>query len=79
MAISIDLVELIVEFDARRGLRPRQVEDASYGFFFWQLAVQRHLTALTLVDRDEDLFAVDPKCCNEETHPGKVLRRFIGC
>ena len=46
-----------------------QVEDVSYGFYLWQLVFDRAVTSLTLYDRDELKFAMDAKCCTEESHP----------
>lgn len=46
-----------------------QVEDVSYGFYLWQLIYDRAVTSITLYDRDELHFAMDAKCCTEESHP----------
>ena len=46
-----------------------KVEDVSYGFYLWQLIYDRAVTSITLYDRDELHFAMDAKCCTEESHP----------
>lgn len=68
LALSLDLVRLIVHFDRRGLLRRLKVEDASYGYFLWQL-VMIGATSVTLADRDEAHFSLDPKCCTEKSHP----------
>jgi len=68
LAMSLDLVRLIVHFDRRGMLRRLKVEDASYGYFLWQLVVLG-ITSVTLADNEEARFALDPKCCTEKSHP----------
>ena len=46
-----------------------KVEDVSYGFYLWQLIYDREVTSVTLYDRDEQHFAMDAKCCTEQSHP----------
>ncbi|KAF4689492.1 hypothetical protein FOZ60_001616 [Perkinsus olseni] len=42
------------------------IEDASYGYYMYQLR-----RSYTIGDVDEDLFSMVPKCCTELTHPGE--------
>ncbi|CAK9045672.1 3-galactosyltransferase 20) [Durusdinium trenchii] len=69
LAMSMDLVRLIAHQEEHRPLKKIKVEDVSYGFYLWQLIFDREVTSLTLYDRDEVHFAMDAKCCTEETHP----------
>lgn len=68
LALSLDLIRLIVHFDRLGSMRRLKVEDASYGYFLWQLVVMG-VTSVTYADRYEAHFALDPKCCTEKTHP----------
>jgi len=69
LAMSMDLVRQIVAEEQRAELAKIVVEDVSYGFFLWQLVFMRNLTSVTLLDNDEQHFAMDPKCCTEQSHP----------
>lgn len=68
LAMSLDLVRLIAHYDRLGVLRRLKVEDASYGYYLWQLVIMG-LTSVTIADREESHFALDPKCCTEKTHP----------
>lgn len=68
LAMSLDLVRLITHYDRMGKLRRLKVEDASYGYFLWQILMSG-ITSVTLADREEASFALDPKCCTEKTHP----------
>lgn len=69
LAISMDLVRVLVSQEERQPLKKIIVEDVSYGYYLWQLVFDRLLTSVTLLDVDEPRFAMDAKCCTEQTHP----------
>jgi len=69
LAMSMDLVRLIADQEERRPFQKIKVEDVSYGFYLWQLVFDRGLTSVTLLDNDEQRFAMDLKCCTEASHP----------
>eukprot|EP00931_Biecheleriopsis_adriatica_P103317 TRINITY_DN78169_c0_g1_i1.p1 TRINITY_DN78169_c0_g1~~TRINITY_DN78169_c0_g1_i1.p1 ORF type:complete len:619 (-),score=100.79 TRINITY_DN78169_c0_g1_i1:34-1890(-) len=69
LAMSMDLVRLIADQEEKQPFKKIKVEDVSYGFYLWQLAFERQLTSITILDRDELHFAMDAKCCTEATHP----------
>eukprot|EP00397_Hematodinium_sp_SG-2012_P017928 GEMP01018344.1.p1 GENE.GEMP01018344.1~~GEMP01018344.1.p1 ORF type:complete len:627 (+),score=136.52 GEMP01018344.1:68-1948(+) len=68
IAFSIDLVRLIVAYDKQGRLKRVPIEDVSYGYFLYQL-VELEATGVSIVDRFEHHWAMDPKCCTEESHP----------
>jgi len=68
LVISLDLIRAIVKQDRRGDLRRLRIEDASYGFYLHQLATL-NLTGVTLQDLMEENFAMDAKCCTEQSHP----------
>merc|ERR1711920_187417 len=63
LAMSMDLVRLIAEQDAKASLKKIIIEDVSYGFYLWQLVLERNVASVTLLDNDEERFAMDLKCC----------------
>lgn len=69
LAVSMDLVRLVVEQEEKQPFKKIIVEDVSYGYYLWQLVFDRLLTSVTLLDVDEPRFAMDAKCCTEQTHP----------
>ena len=68
LVLSLDLVRKIAEYESQGVLQRLKVEDASYGHFLFQLVILR-ATTVTIVDKDQDRFAMDAKCCTEQTHP----------
>ena len=69
LVLSLDLVRKIAEYESQGILQRLKVEDASYGHFLFQLVTLK-ATTVTIVDKDQDHFAMDAKCCTEQTHPG---------
>lgn len=69
LAMSIDLVRQIVDQEEKQPFRKIIVEDVSYGFYLWQIVFERDLGSVTLLDNDEKHFAMDLKCCTEQSHP----------
>lgn len=68
IVFSIDLVRLMVAYDMRGALKRVPIEDVSYGYFLYQL-VEMGVTSVSIMDRFEHHWAMDPKCCTEESHP----------
>eukprot|EP00928_Gymnodinium_smaydae_P036701 TRINITY_DN25613_c0_g2_i2.p1 TRINITY_DN25613_c0_g2~~TRINITY_DN25613_c0_g2_i2.p1 ORF type:complete len:389 (+),score=81.28 TRINITY_DN25613_c0_g2_i2:129-1295(+) len=69
LAMSMELVRSIVDQDEKEPFKKIVVEDVSYGYYVWQLVIDRDLASVSLIDGDEKRFAMDPKCCTEESHP----------
>jgi len=69
LALSMDLLRLVVSQDERQPFKKIVVEDVSYGYYLWQLVVDRNLASVTILDSDEKRYAMDPKCCTEQSHP----------
>ncbi len=69
LALSMDLVRAMAF--GGEGVRVpggMRVEDVTYGYLLFQLAVVKKEVSVTILDGDDDRFAMDPVCCTGKIH-----------